>query len=111
MGAAKVVSVPVTLVVSNLRAELRLSGVGSEAEIAARLLLYVAEAVSQHLGDAYATTPDAICNEAAIRLAMYAYDAPTAPMNDRYANAMRSSGAERLLMRYKKRGAGVEDAA
>ena len=101
---------PVTLLLSNLRAELRLSGVGSDTEISSRLLLYVTEAISEHLGDAYATTPDAICNEAGIRLAMYSFDAPTAPMGDRYANPLRSSSAERLLMRYKKRGAGVEDA-
>lgn len=102
---------PVTLVVSNLRSELRLSGIGSEAEIAARLLLYVTAAIEKHLGDAYATTPDAILNEAAIRLAMYSFDAPSAPMSDRYANPFRSSGAARILMPYRNHGAGVSDAA
>ena len=102
---------PVTLVLSTLRTELRLSGTGSEGEIALRLLAYVTEAIKQHLGDAYATCPDVICNEAAIRLGMYSFDAPTAPQNNRYANAFRSSGTERILLPYRAHGAGVEDAA
>ena len=97
--------------VSTFRTELRLSGIGGEGQIATRLLLYVTAAIEKHLGDAYATCPDAILNEAAIRLAMYSFDAPTAPMGGRYSNAFRSSGAERILMPYRKHGAGVEGAA
>ena len=62
-------AIPITLVLSNFTAELRLSGNSDEGEIARRMLLYVAAAIEKHLGaTAYAACPDPILNEAAIRL-------------------------------------------
>lgn len=104
-------AIPVTLVISNLQAEWRLSGGSDEAEIARRLLLYVTAAVEKHLGaTAYAACPDPILNEAAIRLGAYLYDQPTAGVGSRYANALRNSGAAKVLLPWRLHRAGVYSA-
>ena len=100
---------------SSIRTELRLGGGGSggshEDEIARRLLEYSTALISQHLGAAaYATTPDAIVNEACVRLCGWLFDVPTAGGASRYANALRSSGAERELLPYVSHSAGLPDA-
>ena len=102
----------VTIVLSSLRAELRLAGFGHENEIAMRLITYSTAAIEKHLGAVgYAACPDAICNEAAIRLSAYAYDQPTAGVAGRYANAMRNSGAGRILLPWRTHTAGLYDAS
>ena len=102
---------PITIVFSNLVTQLRLGGSGQEREIATELLAYATETISEHLGTAYATTPTSIVNRACIRLCMWEYDAPTSGGGSRYANALRSSGAERLLLPYVNHTAGLPDAA
>lgn len=61
------------------------------------------------------TAPDAIKDEAKIRMAGYLYDAPTATSGDRYASAWRNSGAAALVSRWVERRAvgadGTADAA
>ena len=52
--------------------------------------------------------PEAIADEAAIRLTATLYDAPTAASGDRYAAAWRNSGAEALVSRFVVRRAGSE---
>ena len=106
---------PVTLVLSSIRTELRLGGGGSggshEDEIATRLLQWATDTISEHLGVNYATTPTSIVNQACIRLCAWTFDVPTAGGGSRYANALRSSGAERLLLPYVSHSAGLPDAA
>ena len=51
--------------------------------------------------------PEAVADEAVIRVAAYLYDQPTAPQGDRYANAWRSSGAGALVARWVVERAGV----
>lgn len=85
---------------------LRLGYTLEELAEAARLLALVSVVVVKHAP----TAPDVIHNEAAIRLASYLYDQPTAPRGDGYANALRNSGAARLLLPYRVHRAGFADA-
>jgi len=98
--------VSVTLTVDALSAALRLGASAEETAEATRLLAYVTEAISLHLGDAYSCTPSVAVNEAAIRLAAYLFDQPTASRGMAYANAMRSSGCGRILQPYRIHRAG-----
>ena len=92
----------ITLTPAELAAALRLGDAPEETAEATRLLAYATEAVSRHLGPvSYASTPDAIVNEAARRLAGYLYDAPFAASEGRYSNAMRYSGAASALLPYR----------
>ena len=97
----------VTLTVTELSAALRLGSTPEETAEATRLLAYATAAISRHLGNAYATTPDAIVNEAAIRLAGYLFDAPTVSAGAGYANSLRNSGAAAILLPYRVHRAGV----
>ena len=97
----------VTLTVMELSGALRLGDTDLEAAQTTRLLDYAIEAVSRHLGDAYATTPSAVVNEATIRLAGYLFDAPTASSGMTYANALRNSGAAAMLLPFRVHRAGA----
>ena len=96
----------VTLTQIELSAALRLSDSAEENAQAARLLAYATEAISRHLGSAYATTPDAIVNEASIRLCAYLFDQPTASRGMAFANGMRNSGCASMLLAYRIHRAG-----
>ena len=96
----------VTLTVAALSQSIRLGGSGEETEQATRLLAYATEAISRHLGTAYEDAPEAILNEAAIRLAGYLYDQPTAPTGAGHTNALRNSGAAAMLLAYRVHRAG-----
>ena len=52
--------------------------------------------------------PEAIADEATIRMSAYLYDAPTSASGDRYAAAWRNSGAEALVSRWVVRRAGSD---
>ena len=97
----------VTITAAQLAAAIRVGDSAEEAAEVTRLLEYVTEAVSKHLGAAYVSTPDAVANEAAIRLAAYLFDQPTAGRRDNYAFALRSSGAARMLLPYTEHGVGA----
>ena len=92
----------VTIDVAGLIAALRLSDSPEELAEATRILAYATEAVTKHVE----TAPNAVHNEAAVRLASYIYDQPTAARGDGYANAMRNSGAARMLLPYRIHRAG-----
>ena len=96
----------VTLTVSELAAATRLGSSTEETAQATRLLGYVTEAISRHLGTAYEDVPAAVVNEAAIRLAGYLYDQPTAVGGASFANALRNSGAASMLLPYRMHRAG-----
>ena len=71
-----------------------------------RLLAYVSTAVAKQAPNA----PDVVHNEAARRLAGYLFDQPEAGRGDGFANAMRNSGAARILLPYRIHRAGYADA-
>ena len=96
----------VTLTVAALSQSIRLGGSDEETAQATRLLAYATEAISRHLGTAYDDAPEAVVNEAAIRLAGYLYDQPTAAGGASFANAVRNSGAASMLLPYRVHRAG-----
>ena len=92
----------VTLTIEQLRAALRLSDSAEELAEATRLLTYATEAVTKHAPGA----ADAAHDEAVVRIAGYLYDQPFAGRGDSYANALRNSGAARMLLPYRVHRAG-----
>lgn len=101
----------VTITATDLQAEIR-----GSAERATRLLAVASEIVTRYAPNA----PDAIANEAAIRVAGWLADTPSAGMvvsrlgereyshlRQTLTSALRSSGAMSLLRPYKPVGAGV----
>ena len=92
----------VTLTVQQLSLEMRVGDTAAETELVARRLAYSEVAIERHLGAAvYASTPDVVLNEATIRLCSYIYDQPTSSGGLAFANAMRFSGAARMLLPYR----------
>ncbi len=93
----------VTLTVEQLRSALRLTDSVEETAEATRLLAYATEAVTKHAPSAANVAHD----EAVRRLAGYLYDMPEAARGDGYANALRNSGAARMLLSYRVHRAGL----
>ena len=92
----------VTLTIERLRTALRLGATTEETTEAQRLLVYASTAVTKHAPDA----PDAVQDEAAVRLAGYLYDQPFASSGNKYKNALRNSGAAAILLPYRVHRAG-----
>ena len=97
----------ITLTVAQLSAALRVGDSAEETAEATRLLAYASAAVTQHAPLA----PDVVQDEAVVRLASYEFDRPTASRGDSYANAMRNSGAGRILLPYVVHGLGATEDA
>ena len=93
---------PVDLTVEQLAAAIRVGDSTEETAEVTRLLAYATVAVEHHAPDA----PDVVHNESCIRLAGYLYDAPNAASRTNYANAMRNSGAARILLPWRVHRAG-----
>ena len=87
---------------ADLAAALRLGSSAEELAQATRLLAYASEAVVKNAPDA----PQVVQTEAAIRIAGYLYDAPTAAKGASYAAVLRNSGAAGLLLPYRVHRAG-----
>ena len=96
----------VTIDAAGLVAALRLGDSPEELAEVTRLLAYASEAVTKHVP----TAPDAVHNEAVRRLAGYLYDQPEAARGDAYANALRNSGAARMMLPYRIHGVGIAGA-
>ena len=92
----------VTFTATELAAALRLGDSSEELVEVTRLLDYASEAVDQYAPDA----SDAAHTEACRRLCGYLYDMPEAGRYDAYANAMRNSGAGRVLLPFRVHRAG-----
>ena len=92
----------VTLTRARLASRLRVGREQEELNEVDNLLGYVTEAVTKLAPNA----PDAVHNTAAWMLAGYLYDRPFAGSGDRYANAMRNSGAASVLLPYRVHRAG-----
>ena len=91
----------VTITVQQLALEMRVGDTAAETELVTRRLAYATVAIERHLGIVYATTPEAVLNEATIRLCSYIYDQPTSSGGLAFGNAMRFSGAARMLLPYR----------
>ena len=96
----------VTISVAELQAALRLGDRAEETAEVTRLLAYATEAVTQHAPDASETA----MNEAVRRLSGHLFDQPEAARGDGYANALRYSGASRILLPYRVHRLGLSDA-
>ena len=91
----------VDISVDALAAAIRVETSAEERAEVTRLRDYAIVAISRHLGTAYDDAPAAALNEATVRLCGYLYDQPTASRGSSYANAMRFSGAARMLLPYR----------
>ena len=92
----------VTITVAELAAALRLGDSAEEVAEATRLLAFATETVQKHAPDA----PAVVQNEAVVRLSGYLFDQPLATRASGFANALRNSGAARMLLAYRVHGAG-----
>lgn len=75
----------------------------SELADAVRLRLVAETMVTKYTSNA----PDAIADEAVIRVSGYLLDSPPAPSGAGHAAVLRNSGAEGLLSPWKKRRGGI----
>ena len=97
---------PITTTAPEMVARIRGgSGVATATEVA-ELLGYATAQIERYLGDAYATTPDAVLNEAARRIVAYTFDRPQASRYTSYAAVLRNSGAGEALLPYRIHRAG-----
>lgn len=94
-----------TITVVELAAALRLGDSAEETAEASRLLRYATEAINRRAPDA----PVVVSNEAAVRLCGYLFDQPTAGRGNVYANALRNSGADAMLLPWRVHRAGNVD--
>ena len=101
----------ITLTQAELSSAIRLGDSAEEVAESTRLLAFVTEAISRHLGAAYEAAPEVIVNEAGIRLAGYLFDMPNAGRGLSYANAGRNSGAWAILLPFRVHRAGSTDDA
>ena len=97
---------PVTLTTAELAAANRIGDSTEELAEVERLRSYAIAELKRYLGAAYGTAPDAIVNEAARAIVGYIFDAPLASRGAAYANAVRNSGAGRMLLGYRVHRAG-----
>ena len=102
----------ITISVAELLSALRMGNTTEETTEATRLLGYSTQAISDYLGSAYAGTPEAIVNEAAVRLSGYLFDQPYAHRGTGFAASLANSGAGSILLHYRVQRAGsVAEAA
>ena len=86
---------------TDLAIALRLSVDGTDVEAAQQGILNRLIGVGEaHIALLAPNAPEAIRDEAIIRLATYLYDVPSAGRRDAYANAFVNSGAGALLSRW-----------
>lgn len=98
----------VTITAQELSERLRVGSTPEELAEVQYLLDYASVAVLKYAPDA---PGDLVHNEAVRLLAGYLFDAPTQSGGDRFANAMRNSGAARTLLPYRVHRAGSVDDA
>ena len=96
----------VTMTAAELFAALRLGDSAEELTEVTRILAFVSESVVQYAPGA----SDLAHTEACRRMAGYLYDQPEAARGDAYANAMRNSGAARMLFAFRAHRLGIADA-
>ena len=92
----------VTITLAQLSNAMRVGQSTLEQEQVTRLLAYASDAVILHAPGA----DDTAHNEAVVRLAGYLFDQPPVTRGEGYSNALRSSGAARMLLPYRIHRAG-----
>ena len=97
----------VNLTVSALLAALRMTDTAEETAEATRLLAFGTLLVEQHAPFA----PETAQNEAVIRVCGYLFDQPFAGRGNAYANSLRNSGAQSLLLPWVVHRAGSTEEA
>lgn len=100
----------VTLTVDALRNALRAGDTTEETTEITRLLGYASAVVDREVAG-NANIPEAVQNEAAVRVAAYLYDMPSASRGTAYANVFRNCGAAAMLLPYRVHGATSTGAA
>ena len=96
----------ITITVAQLASAIRVGDTAEETAEVTRLRTYAITEIERYLGDAFDDTPDEVANEATVRLVAYLYDQPTTARAAAFANAMRNSGAGRMLLGYRVHRAG-----
>ena len=94
----------VTLTVEALRNALRAGNSDEETTEITRLLGYASAVVDSQVGSTF--VPNEVENEAAVRIAAYLYDMPSASRGAAYANVFRNSGAAAMLLPFRTHRAG-----
>ena len=94
----------VNIGVAALSEAIRVGDSSAEHAEVTRLLAFATTAISRHLGDAYATAPDEVVNEACVRYCGFLYDQPTASRGRAFSNALVNSGAAAILLPYREIG-------
>ena len=97
----------ITITVDALISAIRVGNTAVEKTEITRLRDYAIAEISQYVGPAYATIDPLIVNEATVRLVGYLYDMPTIARGAAFANALRNSGAGRMLFRFRVHRAGL----
>ncbi len=92
---------PVTITPAQVAAANRIGTTTEELAEVGRLLTYATTEIERYLGAAYALTSEAVVNEAARAIVGYIYDSPHASRGAAFANAVRNSGAGRMLLGYR----------
>ena len=92
----------VTLTVAELASAIRLGETAEELAQVTRLLASATAIVTKHAPGA----PDAIQNEAAIRVAGYLFDMPQAAQGSGFGDVLRNAGALALLFQWRTHRAG-----
>ena len=90
--------------VAALSEAIRVGDSAAESAEVTRLLAFATEAIERHLGDAYATAPDEVLNEAVVRYVGYLFDQPTASRGRAFSNALVNSGCAAILLPYRQIG-------
>ena len=93
----------VTITEAEVAAAVRVGDSTEEADEITRLVAYATIAVQKFAPDA----PDAVHNEAVIRIAGYLYDSPTSWRAAAFANVLSNSGAAAMLLPWRVHRAGV----
>ena len=93
----------VTLTVDQLRDGVRAGDTQQETDVLTRLLAVATAMVEKHAPNA----PEAVQNEAVVRVASYLFDQPNASARQAYSSAFRNSGARGLLLPWRVHGLGV----
>ena len=92
------------ITVSDIAVALRLSGDGSDVPLPQQAILARLQGVAEAYVDLLApNAPEAIADEAQIRLVAYLYDQRTDGRRDSYSNAFVNSGAGSLLLNWTPR--------
>ena len=94
----------VTVDVAGVAAAIRVGDTTEEITEVTRLRTYAIEAVTRYLADAFDAAPDAVVNEAVIRLVGYLYDIPSVSRGQAFAHSLRNSGAASMLLPYRGHG-------